>query len=143
MELFDTLVHYETTLWNALERVLARAGAVGVATTQALRLVDRQHGEARVQDLASGLNITVGAASKLADRLEREGLAERSAHPTDRRSSVLAVTNAGSDALATAEPIVSATLERFWGSEDLAPLVASLQRLQQRLDQLAAQQVSE
>ena len=76
---------------------------------QALRIVHRQPA-ARVNDLSAALAITVGAASKLVDRLERNGLAVRSPHPTDRRSSVIALTPTGRSALAAAIPVADAVL---------------------------------
>ena len=39
--------------------------------------------------LAHRLDLTSGAVTALADRLERHGLLERTAHPRDRRSSLL------------------------------------------------------
>jgi DNA-binding MarR family transcriptional regulator len=49
----------------------------------------------RVQNIAQALRITVGAASKLVDRLEAARLCARRAHPDDRRSTVLEATEAG------------------------------------------------
>ena len=56
----------------------------------------RHSGAARVQELRTELGITVGAASKLVDRLERDGLVVRTAHPHDRRSSLVTLTAPGS-----------------------------------------------
>ena len=80
MDFFDTLARYETDLWNTVDRRLASAGQISVATMQALRIVHRQPA-ALVNDLSAALAITVGAASKLVHRLERNGLAVRSPHP--------------------------------------------------------------
>jgi DNA-binding MarR family transcriptional regulator len=60
----------------------------------ALRVV-RRHPGCRVEEIRQELGITVGAASKLVDRLERDGLAVRSANPSDRRSSLVALTAEG------------------------------------------------
>jgi DNA-binding MarR family transcriptional regulator len=62
---------------------------------ESLRVIGRHPGSARVADLQGELRITVGAASKLVDRLERDGLARRRPNPNDRRSSVLDLTETG------------------------------------------------
>ena len=95
MDFFDALVRYETYLWNHLDDRLVAAGGVSLANLTALRVVRRHAGSARVQELRTQLGITVGAASKLVDRLERDGLVVRTANPHDRRSSLIALTPAG------------------------------------------------
>jgi DNA-binding MarR family transcriptional regulator len=60
----------------------------------------------RVQDVAAALGITVGAVSKLVDRLEAADLCVRRAHPDDRRSSLLDATDAGREAAAAADVAV-------------------------------------
>jgi DNA-binding MarR family transcriptional regulator len=65
-----------------------------------LRVVADRPGEVRVQEVADDIGITVGAASKVVDRLERAGLVRRVPHPSDRRSSLLQVTRAGAAAQA-------------------------------------------
>jgi DNA-binding MarR family transcriptional regulator len=66
----------------------------------ALRTIDELDGSARVQEVADEIGITVGAASKIVDRLERAGLAERVPNPADRRSSLLRMTKPGRNTLA-------------------------------------------
>ena len=58
-------------------------------------MIDRRDGGCRVQDIADDLCITVGAASKLVDRLETDDLARRAANPGDRRSSLISFTEQG------------------------------------------------
>jgi DNA-binding MarR family transcriptional regulator len=95
MDFFDALIRYETDLWNHLDRRLRHAGATSLAVLEALRVIERRPGTARVADLQDELRITVGAASKLVDRLERDGLARRRPNPDDRRSSLLDLTETG------------------------------------------------
>jgi DNA-binding MarR family transcriptional regulator len=99
MDFFDTVVRYETHLWNHVDHHLEKAGAVALPTLFALRVVRRNAGHCRVQELRTELGVTVGAASKLVDRFERDGLAVRTPHPTDRRSSLISLTAAGEAAL--------------------------------------------
>jgi DNA-binding MarR family transcriptional regulator len=77
MEFFDVLVRYEVGLWDLIDQRLRRQGQIGLGRLHAVRVVDRYGGDARVQDLSGAIGITAGAASKLVDRLERDGLAFR------------------------------------------------------------------
>jgi MarR family transcriptional regulator, multiple antibiotic resistance protein MarR len=138
MEFFDVLVRYEVALWNAVDRELGRQGKISLGQLHALRVVGRHGGQARVQDLSSDIGITAGAASKLADRLERDGLASRSPNPANRRSSLIALTAAGQQALASAMDVYSRAVARAVGEEDVQGLTAALQRLQARLGEPGA-----
>ncbi|MFE9328964.1 MarR family winged helix-turn-helix transcriptional regulator, partial [Nocardia sp. NPDC052278] len=64
------------------------------------------HPGCRVQDVADGLGISVGGASKSADRLERSGWVSRVDNPSDRRSSMLELTAAGKRMVAAGSAIV-------------------------------------
>jgi len=133
MEFFDVLVRYEIALWNAVNRELGRQDQISLGQLHALRVVGSYGGLARVQDLSSDIGITVGAASKLADRLERDGLASRSPNPANRRSSLIALTAVGQQALASAMDVYSRAVAQAVGEEDVELLTAALRRLQARL----------
>lgn len=137
MEFFDRLVRYETYLWNHLDDRLRSAGAVSLGNLMALRVARRHAGSGRVQELSDELGITVGAASKLVDRLERDGLAERSANPHDRRSSVVALTAAGDAAHDAGVAVLEAELAAHLADEDVAADTALLGRLLDRLTVVA------
>lgn len=95
----DLLVNHETRLWNAVEQALLRAGAPLTMGRLKVMEVIRDTHPARVQDVADGVLIAVGAASRLVDRLVYDGLVSRNANPADRRSSELVLSPAGKDAL--------------------------------------------
>jgi DNA-binding MarR family transcriptional regulator len=135
MDFFDTLVRFETALWNTIERELLQTGQVGLGTLTALRVLHRHNGSGRVQDLSRELSLTIGAASKLADRLERDGLAVRRPHPTDRRSSLLSLTETGEGARVGGEEVLGLVLAQVLdGDADAATATSAIQRLQLRLD---------
>jgi DNA-binding MarR family transcriptional regulator len=102
-DLFTALVRVEISLWNGLDAHLISTAGITLAQFQALEAIRSNSGEARVQDISQQMSITVGATSKVVDRLERDGLAQRSAHPTDRRSSIVSLTEPGASALKVAE----------------------------------------
>jgi DNA-binding MarR family transcriptional regulator len=133
MEFFDVLVRYEVALWSAVDRELDQQDQIRLAELHALRVLGRYDGRARVQDLSCDIGITVGAASKLVDRLERDGLAVRRPNPANRRSSLVALTSTGQRALASATDVCSRAVARAVGEENVEILTAALQRLQSRL----------
>jgi MarR family transcriptional regulator, organic hydroperoxide resistance regulator len=69
----------------------------------------------RVHDLAAGLGVSAGGASKLVDRLGAFGYCRRLPNPSDRRSSLLELTPAGQRILAEARRSVDGELECLLG----------------------------
>ncbi|MCD2196600.1 MarR family transcriptional regulator [Actinomycetospora endophytica] len=127
-ELFDDLVRVEIVLWDAVDRRLRAEVGLPLGRVEALRVVATSD-PCRVQDVAVSLRITVGAASKLTDRLVTGGLVERRAHPTDRRSSLLRATETGEQAHAAATVAIEDELGRLLHDDDVAglrPVVAGL-----------------
>ena len=110
LEFLDAVVGYEIALWTHLDSQLTERGQVSLAVFSALRVVDRHGDSARIRELQDDLRITVGSASKLADRLERDGLVVRRQNPVDRRSSVVTLTTAGRESFGSAERTVRAAL---------------------------------
>jgi DNA-binding MarR family transcriptional regulator len=111
MDFFDALLRYEIDLWNHLDRHLLESGGPSLAVLEALRVLARHKGKARVVELQNEMRITVGAASKWADRLERDGLGTRRANPDDRRSSMLTLTAEGERKHAAGLAVMAAFLD--------------------------------
>jgi DNA-binding MarR family transcriptional regulator len=124
-ETFRRLVHVETVLWNTIDARLRSRHGLSLAHVTVLQVIE-ETADCRVQDIVSTLDITVGGASKAVDRLVAAGHALRGAHPTDRRSSVLLVTDAGRAVLDQVAPDVDLVLADWFGTaistEDLAHL---------------------
>jgi MarR family multiple antibiotic resistance transcriptional regulator len=91
---FADLVRCETRLYNALNDRLRDRHGIVTSQFEFLRYL-RDHPGARVADMAAEFAIGIGATSKGMDRLERQGWVARQPHPTDRRSSLLALTDDG------------------------------------------------
>src|SRR5436189_41998 len=81
-----------------LKKRVGRVTGLGVSETQALSYL-AIHGDRGQNDLGTDLGITSGASTALVDRLERQGIAERYAHPSDRRRVVVRLTSKGHDVL--------------------------------------------
>ena len=91
------------------------AGSDGGLTYPRLRLLEVLHcqGPAKMKTLADGLGLSARNLTAVADSLESEGLLRRVAHPTDRRATLLELTD---DGLAAAD-------------ESLAPRLVEISRL--------------
>jgi DNA-binding MarR family transcriptional regulator len=109
-DMFNELVRVEINLWNGLDSHLTAATGLTLPQFQALAAIRAKGDGARVQDISDEMSITVGATSKVVDRLERDGLAVRSANPSDRRSSLVGLSQRGSEALSAADGVVEAHL---------------------------------
>jgi DNA-binding MarR family transcriptional regulator len=92
--IWGEILRYETELWGDIDRLLRAAHDVPMERYEVLRSVHRQSG-CRVNDISIDLAITVGATSKLVDRLEAKGWCESRPNPYDRRSSLISLTAAG------------------------------------------------
>jgi DNA-binding MarR family transcriptional regulator len=69
-----------------------------------LRLSRTDGGRLRMTDLAAQCRYSASAVTRVSDRLETLGLAERQSCPSDRRVIYLAITDAGRAAVAAAMP---------------------------------------
>jgi DNA-binding MarR family transcriptional regulator len=77
-------------------QMLSIAQEFGLAPQQAFALQHLQPDEPiKLSDLAQALRCDNSSVTGIADRLEKAGLAERRAHPTDRRVKTLALTERG------------------------------------------------
>jgi DNA-binding MarR family transcriptional regulator len=108
-QVFDDLVRFETMLWNALDRSLQRKCDLSLGSLNTMMVI-ASTADCRVYDIASSLAITVGGASQAVDRLETTGWCQRQPNPTDRRSSIIALTGHGQQRLAAGSAVFDAEL---------------------------------
>ncbi|MGH3723292.1 MAG: MarR family winged helix-turn-helix transcriptional regulator [Mycobacterium sp.] len=109
------LVESETRLWRAIELRLAQAGLPKLGSIEVLAFINSRK-LTRVNDIAEGLVVTTGGATKIVDRLEAGQLIRRIPNPEDRRSSLLELTGEGVVVLGEAAQVVDAVLGGFWPS---------------------------
>ncbi|WP_170027410.1 MarR family winged helix-turn-helix transcriptional regulator [Planctomonas sp. JC2975] len=110
-ELLADLVFVQVDQFNVVDRRLRSDLDMVLIEYLPMRVIDGTP-NCRVQDLANGVRITVGGASKAVDRLSKRGWAERAPHPGDRRSSILRLTPEGERMLAAASGVVSEETSR-------------------------------
>ena len=129
---FDDLVRCETRLYNATSDRLRERHGIVTSQFEALRFI-RDHPQARVADLAAAFAAGVGAISKGIDRLEKHGWIVRQPNPTDRRSSLLAVTADGLALTNAAERTFDSVLAELVGGTVDAIAISDARRTLARL----------
>jgi MarR family transcriptional regulator, organic hydroperoxide resistance regulator len=136
VELFRDLVRLETQLWNRVETRIQHAHGLPLAWLEIMQVVSAT-GDCRVLDIAKALSITVGGASKVVDKVEAAGWCRRQPNPTDGRSNLIQLTEAGERLLETANTTFASALAADLGAAapatELAQLSATLRRLRQHL----------
>jgi MarR family multiple antibiotic resistance transcriptional regulator len=126
---FSDLVRCETRLYNALNDRLRERHGIATSQFEFLNYL-RDHPRARVADIAAEFAIGIGATSKGADRLERQGWVVRLPNPSDRRSSLLALTDDGAELADAAEGTFRERLAELLGdSLGSPPMAAAAQAL--------------
>ncbi|MEU8548165.1 MarR family transcriptional regulator [Streptomyces roseoverticillatus] len=106
---FADLVRCETRLYNALNDRLRERHGIVTSQFEFLRFL-RDHPGSRVADLAAEFAIGIGATSKGVDRLEKQAWVLRRTNPSDRRSSLLDLTDDGLELVEAAEATFAGTL---------------------------------
>lgn len=100
-----------------LARILRQETHTGLTPTQVAALATLQRlGPVAQRHLAEAERISAPTATKVVDKLVQAGLVERRGDPTDRRVTLLAVTEAGHDLLATTRRHKTAWLATHLGT---------------------------
>jgi DNA-binding MarR family transcriptional regulator len=112
-ELADTLFGVTRRVrWHVNERM--REAGLSFAR---LRVLDTlTDGPQRMRDLSNALNVAPRTITGLVDALEHDGLVVRSPHATDRRVTVLTITEEGKRQLATASKVRSEVITELFGA---------------------------
>jgi DNA-binding MarR family transcriptional regulator len=113
-------------------QVLAERVGLGVTETQAISYLT-VFGDRGQTDLAADLGITSGSSTALVDRLERSGIAERYAHPSDRRRALVRLTPKGLAVVQASHDWLLAALTEV-PDDRLADAGALLRSIADRLD---------
>ena len=105
------LIRLEIALWDRINARLRQEHDLSLAFFETLYFIGHSRdGSLRVGDLARALRITVGATSKLVDRIAAAGLIRRELDADDRRASRLVLTDAGKRKLADASTTYEAEM---------------------------------
>jgi DNA-binding MarR family transcriptional regulator len=97
---FGLLLEAHAALTRVLDAELLASDGIHLQTFEVLLRVARApEGQVSMSELAEAVALTTGGVTRLADRLEREGLVARTACPTDRRKVHLVLTDRGRETL--------------------------------------------
>ncbi len=80
-------------------------------------------------DIARKLVLSRGGTTKVIDRLEEFGYVERKPDPSDRRATIVEITEAGREARVSARRVIDAGLEESWAqhlSDDEAKVLVDV-----------------
>lgn len=119
-------------LMRTADRRMAERGA-SLARTKLLLCLNKR-GPLRGTDIADILSQSPRTITEAVDGLEKAGLVQREADPTDRRAKLVRITAEGADAVDKTEPLRRELIEQTFGVLDAAER-AELARI---LDKLAA-----
>lgn len=122
-EAHDGLVARLEPSWKA-------AGLSGLDLNALMRLSRSPERRLRMTDLAVQVSLSTSGATRLVDRLARNGLVERVLDPTDRRAAHAVLTDAGARTLTEVLPEYLAAVDRWFTGlltpEQLDALVEAL-----------------
>jgi DNA-binding MarR family transcriptional regulator len=112
------LLNVHARLTESIERALADAGLPQLAWYDVLWSLHRAPGRRlRMGELADAVTISRSGLTRLVDRIEAEGLLERSPVPDDRRAIEVVITSDGSKLLRRMWPVYERVLrEQFEAS---------------------------
>lgn len=122
-------LHASLLLKAVLEQRLVEETGMLLADNEALLNVGHATEPLRMSDIANRLVLSPGGATKVVDRLEDMGYLTRIPDPTDRRATLLQITEAGKEAMARNRAIVDEGLEAIWAehvSDEEAQLIVDV-----------------
>lgn len=100
---FGLLLEAHAQLTRVLDADLQDSDGISLQTFEVLLRVSRaDRGRITMSELAGGVSLTTGGVTRLADRLEKDGLVQRASCPSDRRVVYLQLTDLGQQTLSTA-----------------------------------------
>lgn len=130
-DVVDALLAAAHRVRTATDRRLRELG-LSLTRLKALRALAAASDPVSLTRLSEHLGLAARSVTDLAGDLERAGLAVRTSHPSDRRVSLIAITPAGSDALAAASDAAAEVASRFTAElsgDERATLLSLLSQL--------------
>jgi MarR family 2-MHQ and catechol resistance regulon transcriptional repressor len=136
---FGLLLEAHSRLTRSLDAELQASDGISLQTFEVLlRIARADGGRISMSDLADGVAITTGGVTRLADRLQKDGLVQRVSCPSDRRVVYLALTDQGHRTLGVALQHHLDSLDRHVADriavEDLPSVHRALDTLRAPLD---------
>ncbi|MGH4020990.1 MAG: MarR family winged helix-turn-helix transcriptional regulator [Pseudonocardiaceae bacterium] len=140
---FDRVFELAARLGGMMERALADRGLT-TARAEVL-FVLHQRGAMVQRELGEALHCTPRHVTGLVDTLEKQGWVARRPHPTDRRATLVSLTERGAAAAARMDAERREAADELFGgmpADDLAAFVAVADRVLDRIGRPAPSDVS-
>lgn len=122
-------LHASLLLKAQLEQRLQEQTGMVLADNEALLNIAHAEDALRMSDIANRLVLSPGGATKVIDRLEDMGCVVREADPTDRRATVVRITDVGREAITRNRVIIDEGLSAVWAdhvTDDEAQLIVDV-----------------
>jgi DNA-binding MarR family transcriptional regulator len=139
----EDLVAEAVRFTRSFQRLLTRGGGSSLSYDRA-RVLETLHcnGPQRMRDIADQVDLPARNLTAVADSLEMEHLVRRTPHPTDRRATLLEVTDAGRSAIENAMGPRLMGIDALFdvlSATEKARLLSGLKRLVDAMDEVAAE----
>jgi DNA-binding MarR family transcriptional regulator len=131
---FDTLYELAARLGQVMEQGLAERGLTSSRAEVLFRL--RGQGPMVQRELSQALRCTPRHVTQLVDQLEAAGLVARRPHPTDRRATLVTLTDEGARLAGRMFAEREAAARQMLGDIPLADLTTAVAVLRRFLDRL-------
>jgi DNA-binding MarR family transcriptional regulator len=139
------LVEEAVRFTKSFQRLLTRGAGSSLSYDRA-RVLEALHcnGPQRMRDISDQIDLPARNLTAVADSLETEHLVRRTPHPTDRRATLLEVTDAGRSAIERALGPRLMEIDALFdvlSTAEKSRLLSGLRRLVDAMDEAAADQV--
>jgi DNA-binding MarR family transcriptional regulator len=131
----ERFLTFHHRMHRVVDDIMSVSG-LSLARTKVLVQLQRR-GPTRQNVLAVECGVGAHSITDIVDALERDGLAERRADPTDRRAKLVALTSAGESALTVASAVRERLLQQVFGALEAGDRAAMV-RMLDALDAAAA-----
>jgi DNA-binding MarR family transcriptional regulator len=98
------LAEVRARMWAALDRELQARAQISMSWFEVLARISQSDDALPMNELASALLCSPSRMTRLVDRIEAAGLVRRTPHPSDRRVTLVALTDAGGELLKRVVP---------------------------------------
>jgi DNA-binding MarR family transcriptional regulator len=107
-------LHASFLLKAHIEEALQSELGLLLADNEAMLHLDHAETPPRMSDIAHRLILSPGGTTKVIDRLESMGYVIRKPDPTDRRATIVELTDDGREAMAQARKVIDQGLAAHW-----------------------------
>lgn len=132
------LMHTHASVTAAIDETLRAEVGIPGSWYEALVEIAFAGGTMRMKEFARETTLTKSGATRFVDRLEADGLVERTSCPTDRRAYQLALTAEGSRVQKESDPHVLGIIQERFGShmtdDEARVIYETLTRTRQELE---------